>query len=108
VSWRHGPALAKRPCAARDLPALVTEGRPAGNFGDGRMRSDPVAQQDRSASPVRGGLSVSQQRLWILERLHPRNPAHNVSYDVRLTGLLDAENFKRAWHAYLRERLLLR
>ena len=47
--------------------------------------------------PVRGGLSVSQQRLWILERLHPRNPAHNVSYGVRLTGLLDAENFKRAW-----------
>jgi amino acid adenylation domain-containing protein len=53
-------------------------------------------------------LSVSQQRLWVLERFHPRNPVHNVSCGVRLTGALDAEKFERAWHEIVQQHELLR
>jgi hypothetical protein len=42
-------------------------------------------------------VSIAQERLWVLERLHPRNPAHNVTCGLRLAGALDIELFVRAW-----------
>lgn len=72
------------------------------------MRSDPEAQQNRSSSPAQGVLSASQRRLWVLERLHPRNPAQNVSYAVRLTGLLDAESIMCAWSEVVLQHEILR
>lgn len=60
------------------------------------MRSGPVAQQDKRSLPGHGALSISQQRLWVLEHLHPRNPAHDVSCGLQLTGPLDTRKFGRA------------
>ncbi|HWY20198.1 MAG TPA: amino acid adenylation domain-containing protein [Candidatus Acidoferrum sp.] len=53
-------------------------------------------------------LSVTQERLWVLERLHLCNPAHNVSYGLRLTGPLDIENFQRAWSEVVQQYGILR
>ena len=72
------------------------------------MRSDPIAQQDEASPPDRGALSVSQQRLWVLEQIHPCNPAHNVSCSVRLTGPLDAEKFGCAWREVVQQHEILR
>src|SRR6266850_5432103 len=64
-----------------------------GDFRDSEMRPSSAGQQGDASSPGHGVLSVAQQRLWVLERLHPANPAHNVSYGLRLTGPLDLEGF---------------
>jgi amino acid adenylation domain-containing protein len=72
------------------------------------MRSDPVAQPDQASAPDHGALSVSQQRQWVLEQLHPCNPAHNVSCGVRLTGPLDAEKFSSAWRDVVQQYEILR
>jgi len=69
------------------------------------MKSDPVTHE---APPDRGALSVSQQRQWVLEQIHPGNPAHNVSCGVRLTGPLDAEKFSRAWRDVVQQHEILR
>ncbi|MFL6291648.1 MAG: condensation domain-containing protein, partial [Thermoanaerobaculia bacterium] len=37
-----------------------------------------------------GPLSFSQERLWVLDRMDPGNPAYNISVAVRLSGRLDA------------------
>jgi amino acid adenylation domain-containing protein len=55
-----------------------------------------------------GALSTSQQRLWVLEQLHPRNPAQNVSSGLRLTGALDTERFGRAWRQVVEQHEILR
>src|SRR4030088_1711749 len=34
-------------------------------------------------------LSLAQQRLWFLDRLHPGNPAYNVLFGLRLRGNLN-------------------
>jgi len=68
----------------------------------------PVAQQDGISSPGPGALSVPQQRLWVLEQLHPRSPAHNVSCGLRFTGQLDAQEFGRAWREVVQQHEILR
>jgi amino acid adenylation domain-containing protein len=72
------------------------------------MRSGPVAQEDGIPSPGQNAPSISQQRLWVLERLHPRNPAHNISCGLRLTGPLDAQEFGRAWREVVQPCEILR
>jgi len=72
------------------------------------MKSDPVAHQDGTPSPGRGALSTSQRRLWVLEQLHHRNPAHNVSCGLRLTGPLDTEKFGRSWRDVAQQYEILR
>src|SRR5215208_1820656 len=37
-----------------------------------------------------GPLSFSQERLWVLDRMDPGNPAYNISVAMRLSGRLDA------------------
>jgi amino acid adenylation domain-containing protein len=59
-------------------------------------------------STGQGVLSASQQRLWVLERFHPRNPVHNVSCGVLLTGALEAEKFERAWREVVQQHEILR
>jgi hypothetical protein len=34
-------------------------------------------------------LSVTQERLWVMDQVHPRNPAQNLSCGLRLRGQLD-------------------
>src|ERR1700719_3710844 len=71
------------------------------------MRSTPTPQNG-SAPRDKGALSLFQQRLWVLERLHPRNPVHNVSCGVRLKGLLDGKNFAHAWREVISRYAILR
>ncbi|HXO35765.1 MAG TPA: amino acid adenylation domain-containing protein [Candidatus Acidoferrales bacterium] len=52
---------------------------------------------ERTVLTTGNPLSIAQERLWVLERLNPRNPAHNVSYGLRLQGPFDVEAFRRAW-----------
>jgi amino acid adenylation domain-containing protein len=63
------------------------------------MKSGPVAHQDESSLDAQGVLSISQQRLWLLDQIHPRNPAQNLCRGLRLTGPLDVEGFRSAWRA---------
>jgi amino acid adenylation domain-containing protein len=41
-------------------------------------------------------MSAAQERLWVLDRLEPENPAANVSALIRLTGLLDVKALEQA------------
>jgi amino acid adenylation domain-containing protein len=65
-------------------------------------------RQDAISSRGPGVLSISQQRLWVLDQLHPRNPAHNVFCGVRLTGSFDPEALGRAWREVVRPYDILR
>jgi amino acid adenylation domain-containing protein len=72
------------------------------------MRTVPVAPQDGTSSPGPGSLPISQQRIWVLERLHPRNPAHNVACAFRIRGPLDAEKLGVAWREVVQPHEILR
>ncbi len=53
-------------------------------------------------------LSIAQKRLWVLERLHPGNPANNISYGLRLTGPLDIDQLQHAWSEVIQRHGILR
>src|ERR1700687_1803933 len=72
------------------------------------MRSGLVTQGEGTSLTGQGALSISQQRLWVLEQLHPRNPAQNVSCGLRLTGPLDTERFGSAWREVVEQYEILR
>jgi amino acid adenylation domain-containing protein len=71
------------------------------------MRSSELTRQDATLSSTRR-LSESQQRLWVLEGLHPRNPAQNVSFGMRLCGALTTERFGEAWNEVVEQHEILR
>jgi amino acid adenylation domain-containing protein len=50
---------------------------------------------DKVAPTVATPLSFAQQRLWVLDRLHP-NCAQNISAGIRLTGSLDIDALEKA------------
>src|SRR5580692_7303615 len=52
---------------------------------------------ERTVLTTGNPLSIAQERLCVVERLNPRNPAHNVSYGLRLHGLLAVQALLRAW-----------
>ena len=72
------------------------------------MRSEPPTQQDEASRPAQVELSVSQRRLWVLERLNPQNPVHNVSCGLRLEGALDVDRLERAWRDIVQDHEILR
>src|ERR1017187_533832 len=72
------------------------------------MRSGPPSPQDGAPSLRESASSLSQQRLWVLDRLHPRNPVHHVACGFRLTGQLDAGNFASAWREVVQQHEILR
>ncbi|HYE32269.1 MAG TPA: amino acid adenylation domain-containing protein [Methylomirabilota bacterium] len=43
-----------------------------------------------------GPLSYSQQRLWFLTQLEPKNPTYNVPFALKLTGSLDVTRLQEA------------
>jgi hypothetical protein len=63
---------------------------------------------ERTVLTTGNPLSIAQERLWVLERLNPRSPAHNVSYGLRLQGPLDLEAFRRAWSEVVQNYEILR
>ncbi len=50
---------------------------------------------DKVAPTLATPLSFAQQRLWVLDRLHP-NCAQNISTGIRLTGSLDIDALEKA------------
>src|SRR5690606_7696253 len=46
-------------------------------------------------------LAPVQRGMWLLNRLDPRSPAHNIPLAVRLTGDLDEDRLARAFAAVL-------
>jgi amino acid adenylation domain-containing protein len=53
-------------------------------------------------------LSIAQQRLWVLEQLHPRNPAQNVASGCRLTGQSNEVTLESALNEALQQHEILR
>jgi amino acid adenylation domain-containing protein len=53
-------------------------------------------------------LSSSEARLWVLDRLHPHNPAYNLAAGIRLTGHIDAGALQAAFDEVLRRHEILR
>jgi amino acid adenylation domain-containing protein len=53
-------------------------------------------------------LSFSQERLWFLDQLEPRNPAYNISQIERLIGRLDVSALKRAIATIVNRHQILR
>ena len=53
-------------------------------------------------------LSHSQQRLWVLDQLHPGNPAQNVACGLRWTAALDKEALQSAFDAVVQRHDILR
>jgi amino acid adenylation domain-containing protein len=53
-------------------------------------------------------LSVSQERLWVLDQLHPHNPAQNLASGLRLAGQLDQEALASALDDVVRRHDVLR
>ncbi|WP_246351619.1 condensation domain-containing protein, partial [Nocardia barduliensis] len=50
----------------------------------------------RSRRPQRIPLSLAQQRIWLLNRIHPDSPAYNMPFAIRLTGHLDLPALRHA------------
>jgi len=53
-------------------------------------------------------LSFAQQRLWLLDRLEPGNPAYNIPFAVRLDGELPAGLLERVFAEVVRRHEVLR
>ena len=65
--------------------------------------------QKHCLGPTRGiPLSSTQERLWVLDQLHPRNPAENLAYGLRLTGLVDKGALQAALDAVVQRHEILR
>ena len=66
-------------------------------LGSTRSSSEPG---DATLHPIpRDGdliLSFAQQRLWLIDRLEPGNPAYNIPYAIRMQGPFDTALFGRA------------
>ncbi|WP_157556936.1 non-ribosomal peptide synthetase, partial [Nocardia acidivorans] len=67
-------------------------------------RPAPVRRIAESPAP----LSLSQQRMWVLNRLTPESGAYNVPAAIRLTGTLDREALAAALRDLVRRHEILR
>ncbi|HEV2863965.1 MAG TPA: condensation domain-containing protein [Pyrinomonadaceae bacterium] len=70
-----------------------------------QLKKQTIARRE-GAGPA--PLSFSQQRMWILDRLVPGNPAHNLVSAVRLTGPFNAAAFEQALSEIVRRHEVLR
>jgi amino acid adenylation domain-containing protein len=71
-------------------------------------QSQQNAQKDSQDSPRGIPLSSTQERLWVLDQLHPRNPAQNVPCGLRLTGLVPQGAVQAALDAVVLRHEILR
>jgi thioesterase domain-containing protein/acyl carrier protein len=53
-------------------------------------------------------LSLAQQRIWLLNQIHPGNPAYNVTFGLRLHGDLDREALTSAARELMQRHEILR
>jgi len=77
-------------------------------------RSDemkPLQRVDRDGHDGRWALSFNQQRLWMLNEIHPDDPSYNITVRLGHVGVLDRSCFTAAWdilfdrHDVLRARI---
>ena len=74
-----------------------------------RERKSPVQEQiPRRLSRAPAPLSFAQQRLWLVDRLEPGNPAYNVTHALRLRGVLDTRALRASLDALVRRHETLR
>ena len=72
-------------------------------------RMNPKANGQDGRSLTSGcSLSTSQERLWVLDQLHPGNPAQNLACGVRLGGRLDLAALVAALDEVVRRHEILR
>jgi len=82
----------------RELFARPTVASFAAEYLAGSARSEgvpgpvPVSRGGGDLMPV----SFAQQRLWLLDRIDPGNPAYNIPLELRLRGCLDAAAMESA------------
>src|ERR1700741_1429538 len=63
-----------------------------------------LSQEQRRVFP----LSLAQQRLWFLDRLHSGNPAYNVPFGLRLQGNLNPGALELSARELIRRHEILR
>jgi amino acid adenylation domain-containing protein len=73
--------------------------------GGASLAATPIERQPRDR-PL--PLSFSQERLWVLDRLQPGNPAYNVAAAFRLVGSLDPSALAGALAEVVRRHEVLR
>lgn len=57
---------------------------------------------------MRGALSIAQARVWVLEQLHPANPAQNVARSIRLAQRVNESVLEGALHELAQRHEILR
>jgi amino acid adenylation domain-containing protein/non-ribosomal peptide synthase protein (TIGR01720 family) len=65
----------------------------------------------KSVEPVAGEkypVSFSQERLWFLNKLYPKDTSYNLGTAYRIKGDVDVERFKSAFHAVIRKHKVLK
>ncbi|HEX7241969.1 MAG TPA: condensation domain-containing protein, partial [Longimicrobiaceae bacterium] len=67
--------------------------------------AQPISRRGGEGDPP---LSFAQQRLWLLDRMEPGNPAYNVPAGMRLRGALDVRALERALGEVVRRHESLR
>jgi amino acid adenylation domain-containing protein len=65
-------------------------------------------QNESMDSIGRVALSVTQERLWVLDQLHPLNPSQNLACGLRLTTLVDQSALQAALDAVVQRHEILR
>ncbi|MEW5929611.1 MAG: amino acid adenylation domain-containing protein, partial [Gemmatimonadota bacterium] len=74
-----------------------------------RERSSAVQERiPRRSSGDPAPLSFAQQRLWVVDRLEPGSPAYNMSYALRLRGVLDVAALRASLGEVVRRHETLR
>jgi amino acid adenylation domain-containing protein len=65
---------------------------------------------EQSGEPLKRGipLSIAQERLWVLDQLHPRNSVQNRACGLRFAALDDPKELEGALNAVLRRHEILR
>ncbi|GAA1663577.1 hypothetical protein GCM10010977_02300 [Citricoccus zhacaiensis] len=83
------------PVAVRDIFECPTVGALDRRLGERRDTASPLALQPM-ACPERLPVSLTQRRLWFLNRMDPDSAAYNVPLVLELTGGLDAQALRGA------------
>ncbi len=83
------------------MAAEVEESIHVGEF----QSAPPIARADRTRGLL---LSFAQQRLWLIDRMHPGSPVYNIACAVRMLGQLDAAALVKGLNEIVRRHESLR
>ena len=83
------------------IAVAVEQERMAGE----KISAPPLVRVERNQELP---LSFAQQRLWLIDQLHPGNTAYNISYAVRLNGNLDVGALRKSFNEIVARHEVLR